>query len=562
MVQSAECERHKVILNNSLGFLPMSAFNHARSSLSKLVLLVALIGLIAGCKESEETSQSEPLTVAKLEDPATIAKVTNFCGNCHPIPSPSSFPRANWPAEVDRGFKFYEESNRTDLEEPVYGDVLRYFQSQAPEELDIPRAEAFPVVASSVAFTPSAMLAADAPSSLTAHVVWEADKQAILFTDMTTGKIRRWKPESSESFASAAATDTVMLDDTSIIAEGKNLCRIGVVDWNGDGVNDYILGEIGSTIISDLKLGNISLAIGNKDGSVQRYVLAEKLARSIAGVPFDYDADGDLDILVAEFGWNKSGGFSLLRNNSVPDCPPEQLKFDYEVIDPRHGVLAIELADMNADGKMDIVTAYGQEYETIEVFYNQGAGKYNHEQLVRMPDPSYNSSSMRIVDIDKDGRLDIVHTCGDIFDSFIPKPFHGARIIRQLEGGRFERVELGMLIGAMQSAVADFDNDGDLDISAVGLFPGVDNNKFSFDSVVWWEQTAPMKFTRHSIEKNHCLHATCEAADVDGDGRTDLVVGEWKEGKVAGALRIYWNRPAGVSTASVHDTNASTAAVN
>ncbi len=507
------------------------------------ILAAACVASFLGCREAEHALEETSHSVAKLEDPGTIAKVTNFCGDCHPVPSPMSFPRANWPAEVDRGFKFYEESHRTDLEEPTYADVLRYFQSQAPEELDIPRAEEFEVVATSLKFAPSAMLAADAPTSLTAHILWEIDSQSLLFTDMTTGKMRRWIPSEHSDFLNAAASDTVMLDDTTVTAEGKNLCRIAVVDWNKDGTNDYILGEIGSTIISDLKLGNISLAIGNADGSLTRYVLAENLARSISGVPFDYDADGDLDILVAEFGWNKSGGFSILRNNSLPDAPLDQLKFDYEVLDPRHGVLAIELADMNADGKVDIVTAYGQEYETIEILYNQGDGKYNHEQIVRMPDPSFNSSSIRIVDIDQDGKLDIVHTCGDIFDSFIPKPFHGVRIIRQLEDGKFERIELGMLIGAMHSAVADFDGDGDLDIAAVGLFPGVDTSKYSFDSVVWWEQTEPMKFRRHSIEKNHCLHATCEAADVDGDGRVDLVVGEWKEGATAGALRVYWNRP-------------------
>ena len=530
----------------------MSAMGFSALDFKRGFLVFAgLVCACSGCRESEKAEVSGSHSVAKLEDPGTIAKVKDFCGNCHPVPSPSSFPRANWPAEVDRGFRFYEESNRTDLDEPKYSDVLQYFQSQAPEDLAIPRAEEFPVVATSVEFRPSAMLAAEAPTSLTSHVIWEDDRKSILFSDMTTGKMRRWKPTEENAFVKAEATENVLLDDSSIVTEGKNICRIGVIDWNGDGVNDYILGEIGSTIISDLKLGNISLAIGAADGSVKRYLLAENLARSISGVPFDYDADGDLDILVAEFGWNKSGGFSILRNNSPANCPPEELKFNYEVLDPRHGVLSIDLADMNSDGKVDIVTAYGQEYETIEILYNQGGGKYNHEQIIRMPDPSYNSSSIRIVDVDKDGRLDIVHTCGDIFDSFIPKPFHGVRVIRQLEEGRFERQELGMLIGAMQSAVADFDNDGDLDIAAVGLFPGVDTNKFSFDSVVWWEQTDPMKFRRHSIEKNHCLHATCEAADVDGDGRTDLVVGEWKEGKLAGALRVYWNRASGTTSTAM-----------
>ena len=30
--------------------------------------------------------------------------------------------------------------------------------------------------------------------------------------------------------------------------------------------------------------------------------------------PFDYDGDGDTDVLVAEFGWRKTGALRLLRN--------------------------------------------------------------------------------------------------------------------------------------------------------------------------------------------------------------------------------------------------------
>ena len=43
----------------------------------------------------------------------------------------------------------------------------------------------------------------------------------------------------------------------------------------------------------------------------------------------------------------------------------------------------------------------------------------------------------------------------------------------------------------------------------------------------WWEQKGNLEFTRHSIERDHCAHATCTTGDVNGDGRIDLIVGEW-----------------------------------
>jgi hypothetical protein len=313
------------------------------------------------------------------------------------------------------------------------------------------------------------------------------------------------------------------------------------VDWNQDGLTDYVLGELGSPNISDLRQGNISLLIQSHDRTFRRIVIKEELARSFEGVPFDYDEDGDIDILVAEFGRHKAGAFSILRNKGAIADDPRPEQFEYEVLDSRHGLLGIKIADMNGDGKNDLVTAFGQEFETVEILLNRGKGSFEKSEIVRFPDPSYNSSSIRVVDVDADGKLDILHTSGDIFDSFVPKRFHGVRLLRQRGLKDWEVVELGMLIGAMDCAIADLDGDGDLDIASVGLFPDESATKRSYDSVVWFEQTSGTEFLRHSIERDHCYHASCDAADVDNDGRVDLIVGLWKEGDVAGSVRVFWN---------------------
>ena len=508
-----------------------------------IAIPVGLVFSVLGCGRNEsvvpETKRYEKLTNAD-----TIEIVQRFCGDCHPVPSPASFPRGKWPAEVERGYKFYYDSGRTDLKEPVVNDTIRYYQSEAAERLDVLSAEEFPIAASSIQFVPSPLVTADEPTSLTSHILWEEQTKSLLLSDMATGKLRRWNHLSVPGILAMRETEQIVLDSSSVIANGKNLCRINVCDWNKDGFNDYLIGEIGSTIISDLKLGCVSLLIGKPDGSVDRHVIAEDLARTVEAVPFDYDEDGDLDVLVAEFGWNRSGGFRLLRNQTPPNTPVDALRFNEEILDPRHGILAIQIADMDGDSRMDIVTAYGQEYETVEILFNRAPGEYEKKVIARMPDPSYNSSAILVSDLDGDGNLDVIHTCGDIFDSFIPKPFHGLRWIRNLGNGEWERRELGMLIGAMQPAVADFDGDGDLDIAVAGLFPNSEtiSEKSSYDSVCWWEQKENLEFVRHSIERDHCLHATCTTADVDGDGRIDLIVGEWADKNAKGALRVFWNR--------------------
>lgn len=502
-------------------------------------LLMCCLGWGCNTKPTDvpgpELPNLQPLTDARI-----INKVETFCGNCHGVPDPTTIPRAQWPAEVEQGYKFYHDAQRVDLEEPLVRDTLRYFQSRATEKVVVPDADTFSVLPSSLKFRPSPLIMSDDDRSMTTDILWDANSKSLLFSDMQSGKLRRWNPSVVKDLMGMEAQTSVLLPAESSLLVGKHLCRINPVDWNRDGIQDYVLGEIGSTQISDQKLGCISLVIAEPTGELKRYVLIENLARPVAGVPFDYDDDGDLDILIPEFGRHAAGCVSLLRNQSPANANPADLKFDYEVIDQRHGALGIEVADMNGDGKQDIVIAFGQEFETIEILTNEGDGKYSFSQVIRFPDPSYNSSSIRVADIDQDGKPDIVHTSGDIFDSFVPKTFHGVRVLHQTSDG-WEVIDLGMLIGAMHSAVADFDLDGDLDVAAVGLFPHEDAKRQSYDSVVWWEQTEGLKFVRHSIERDHCLHTACTAADIDNDGRPDLIAGEWTDGDQAPSLRIFWN---------------------
>src|SRR5687768_7371339 len=103
-----------------------------------------LTGVVAGTLGCGGPSQPGPVSQAppvRVNLDEIRPKVERFCGNCHQTPVPDSFPREQWPHEVERGYEFYLLSGRTDLKAPPRADVIAYYQQLAPERLKIPVAD-------------------------------------------------------------------------------------------------------------------------------------------------------------------------------------------------------------------------------------------------------------------------------------------------------------------------------------------------------------------------------------------------------------------------------------
>lgn len=506
--------------------------NNLLLRLSGTTLLMIGFG---GCRDKGSDSQlrikAKPISVEQSR--ADASKIERFCSDCHNMPDPSTFPKSRWPEEVIQGFNFYVDSQRTDLEEPDRIATIKYFQAGAPDEVVVPRADQMPIHASPVQFTLSQKFQYNEDSPATAQLQWDSKTQSLLYTNMRTGELR------SCSFLPSNLTKDGF-KETKLIATGSHTCRVTRCDWNHDGFDDFLISEMGSFPVADHEKGRVSLVLGSAEGYNPPVILQDKLSRVVEARPFDYDEDGNMDVLAADFGWRKTGALRLLKNLGGP---LEQPKMESIILDPRHGPVGLEVADLDGDGKQDFLVGYGQEFETLEVHYAQGHGKFHRETIASLADPSYNLSGFQICDLDRDGKLDVVYTCGDTMDALLAKPYHGVGWVRNLGDRKWEHRWLGLLVGALASAVADFDGDGDLDIVAVGMFPKAkEEPKGTFDSICWWEQKEDLKFVQHSIERDRCTYASCTIADVDGDGRLDLIVGEWLVPEVS-PFRVYLNRP-------------------
>jgi hypothetical protein len=187
------------------------------------------------------------------------------------------------------------------------------------------------------------------------------------------------------------------------------------------------------------------------------------------------------------------------------------------------------VADLNGDGRPDFVALISQEHEAVVAFLNVGPGQFDPRVIYEAPHPAFGSSGIELVDLDGDGDLDVLMSNGDVLDSNLLRPYHGIQWLENKGTYPFREHPLTSLYGAHRAVAADFDGDGDLDIAATSFLPGSYyaplRKQRKLDALLILEQTARGRFVRHSLERISCDHATCDAADYDGDGKPDLVIG-------------------------------------
>ncbi|MBC7688928.1 MAG: VCBS repeat-containing protein, partial [Aquabacterium sp.] len=174
--------------------------------------------------------------------------------------------------------------------------------------------------------------------------------------------------------------------------------------------------------------------------------------------------------------------------------------------------------------KPDIMALMAQADEGIFIYYNQGNNGFKEERVLQLP-PSYGSNYFELADFNNDGYPDIIATNGDNGDyPPILKAYHGIRIY--LNDGRNNFSEkLFLHVNGIGKAIAkDFDGDGDLDIASIAFFADYKNSPE--EGFIYWENKGDLKFEPSTFkEVNTGRWLTMEAGDFDGDGDTDLILG-------------------------------------
>lgn len=502
--------------------------------LSIVVVPTAILMSVGpGSADSRQTPQSPSAPAPDAERQARAA-----CSTCHAFPPPEILPRENWRDEFVRMMYIREGRtppigppgvvNRSVQLPPDMEQALPFYMARAPERLPAPEAWPEPA-ATPLSFTRRTMTVPGMPGTpAVSHVRlvdFDGDGQLdVLGTDMRQGLVFTGNP---------AAAGGALAEVTSI----PHPAHVTLADVDKDGLQDLLVAEMGEFFPADHNKGAVIWMRGLAKGKYGAFWL-DGWPRIASVDPADFNGDGKIDLAVAAFGWRKTGQVAILENRTTN---PSQPSFVTHTIDPRAGSIQLVPVDLNRDGKMDFVTLLAQEHETVLAYINTGDFTFERKVIYAAPHPNWGSSGFELVDLDKDGDLDVLLTHGDTFDDGIVKPYHGIQWLENRGGFPFTDHTIAQMPGVHRAQAADLDGDGDLDIVASALLAGgADVDEKMLPALVWLEQTTPGVFTRHTIEMGFPRHATLDLGDIDRDGDIDIVVGNFSIGPAVKSWVDVW----------------------
>ena len=301
------------------------------------------------------------------------------------------------------------------------------------------------------------------------------------------------------------------------IAEVPGPAHVLAVDLDSDGDLDVAVASLGVLFPNNAKIGAVILLENDGRQQFTPHVVADKVARVADVRAGDLDGDGDLDLSVALFGYDQ-GETRWLENRGA-------WRFESHLLQALSGAINAEIADIDGDQDLDIVTLVSQEWEEIYVFANDGKGHFTPTRIFGASNEDFGSSWVSLADLDGDHDLDVVYSNGDAFDyaTTAGRSWNGVQWLENTGAVSFTYHRIGDIPGASSPQAADLDGDGDLDIAVVSAY----NNwaEASAQSLVWLENDGRARFTLHDVANTPTHLLALAAGDLNGDGRLDLVTG-------------------------------------
>jgi hypothetical protein len=302
-----------------------------------------------------------------------------------------------------------------------------------------------------------------------------------------------------------------------VLADVAGPAHVHPVDLDRDGDLDVLVASMGVLFPNNARIGAVVVLENDGRQAFTRRVLIDQVARVSDVRAGDLDGDGDLDLSVAQFGYDQ-GETRWMENVGG-------WRFESHVLQTLSGAINAEIADVDGDRDLDIVTLVSQEWEEIYVFANDGHGAFTPTRIFGASNEDFGSSWISVADLDRDGDADVVYSNGDAFDYAPPtgRGWNGLQWLENRGNVQFAYHRIADFSGASSPQAADLDGDGDTDIAVVSAYNNWD--KPDAQSLAWFENDGTMGFTLRPLATSPTHLITLAIGDLDADTRPDLVTG-------------------------------------
>lgn len=453
-----------------------------------------LIFFLAGCRGEQPPDPD-------LEKGKILAQ--QYCASCHQLPEPALLNKNTWLNHVlpkmggflglkhlDQDIYFSDNKPGT-MPEQEWKKIVDYYMRSAPDSLPADSGSILSIAPDLAGFVVQPLRTGN-PNAATTFAGIDSPSSRVLLADGLTGYVYAY--DRSGNIADSFQTGT---GPSKIVGDfgGLQVLVMGVMHP------------------SDAWAGRLLL---KRPGTERVEVVLDSLQRPVYAEFSDLNRDKRKDIIICEFG-NYYGRLSWFENRDGG-------KYLRHILREMPGAVHAAVHDFNRDGLPDIMALMAQGDEGFFIYYQQADGKFREQRVLQLP-PSYGSNYFELADFNGDGYADILATNGDNGD-YPPllKPYHGIRIYINDGHNRFRQTVFLPMHGAVKAMARDFDGDGDPDIASIAYFN--DYLRGPGAGFLYWENEGENHFKPHTLEEGGWGHwLTMDAGDMDGDGRTDILLG-------------------------------------
>ena len=279
-------------------------------------------------------------------------------------------------------------------------------------------------------------------------------------------------------------------------------------DINGDGIMDIIIG------------GQKGPLVWFRNPDWKSFQITEGGYNTVDGECGDINGDGYPDVVMGGLYWYENPG-------SLGEDPDQPWKTHLIAEHPTHD---IELADLNGDKQLDIISRDQSDFGTmrgnqIHIWINEGSDNW-HEVVLECD----HGEGLRVADLDGDNDIDIV-AAGFWFEN---------------KSESWKKHVFTSWHPSGNLAVADFNNDGRLDLV---LTPS--ELKSNFYKISWFEQPSNIlqdDWIEHIIvDTIECVIHGVDVGDLDLDGKADITYSEMHQGEDPDEVVVLLNQKKGAS---------------